>query len=374
MSALSFELFEYINDPRETIKIKHKLTDALSIVVCAVMGGAETYEDIEFFGRSKEAWLKQYLELKNGIPSHDTFRRIMMLIDPDEFEDLFFNWVQNHFRFQNKTPDHVAIDGKTMRRSFDRTKGLAPIHIVNAYSTKNKLVLTQKRVEDKKGEKTVLPELIQALDLENILVSIDAGGCYVDIATHIQDKKGEYLLALKGNQHHLHKDIKSYFEQNIFVNRPDYRPSSDTFDDSHGRRVRRRVFVHEDMSISPHLGLWPNPSKVLAVETIRSKKNETDVSIDFRYYITNSKRSHAELADSIRNHWAIENSLHWVLDMTFNEDYCRIRHRNEAMNMALIRKFVLNLVRKDPNKGSIKGKLKKASWSNDYILELLSFV
>ena len=372
MTRLIFDLFQDITDPREEIKIKHKLTDILSILVCAVISGAETYEDIELYGRSKENWLRQYLELENGIPSHDTFRRIMMLINPDEFEALFLNWVQHHMRLSNEDSDHIAIDGKTMRRSFDHTKGLAPIHIVNAYSSKNKLVLTQKAVNNKKGEKTVLPQLLQALELEDTLVSIDAGGCYTDIATQIHQQKGEYLLGLKGNQKHLHNDVKSYFEHHVFTSHPSCCPSSDRFEKSHGRLVRRRVFVHEDMTISSQLSLWPDPTKVLAIETISSKTNTPKVATDFRYYITNSKRSHKDLAEAIRNHWAIENSLHWVLDMTFNEDYCRIRHRNEAMNMSLIRKFVLNLIRKDPKKGSIKGKRKKASWSNDYLLDLLS--
>ena len=145
MTRLTFELFQEMTDPREEIKIKHKLTDILSILVCAVISGAETYEDIELYGRSKQDWLRQYLELENGIPSHDTFRRVMMLINPDEFEALFLNWVQHHMRLSNEAANHIAIDGKTMRRSFDHTKGLAPIHIVNAYSSKNKLVLTQKK-------------------------------------------------------------------------------------------------------------------------------------------------------------------------------------------------------------------------------------
>ena len=251
---LSFELFETITDPRDEFKIKYKLTDILSILVCAVISGADTYEDIELYGRSKKEWLQQFLELENGVPSHDTFRRVMMLIDPDEFESLFLNWVQNHILIKTNGPDHIAIDGKTMRGSVDYTKGLAPIHIVNAYSVKNRLILTQKAVSNRAGEKTILSPLLQALDLENTLVSIDAGGCFIDIASTIHQQKGDYLLALKGNQKRLHADIKAYFETHVFTASRAHSPTSDGFDESHGRLVRRRVFVHNDMRISPHLG------------------------------------------------------------------------------------------------------------------------
>lgn len=372
MEKLAKSLFWEIEDPRDDIKIKHQLTDILCILVCAVMSGAETYEDIELYGKSKESWLRQFLELKNGIPSHDTFRRIMMLIDPHKFEELFLNWVQNHIKRGKGDEEHIAIDGKTMRGSFDRKKGLSPLHIVSAYSTKNRLVLTQKSVADKSGEKAVLPELMKALNLEDTLVSIDAGGCYIDVAKQINEQGGDYLLALKGNQKLLHRDVKKYFDKAYFSLNSSGAISTDEFDNSHGRCVRRRVFVSKVTSQSPHLSAWPRPNKLIAVETIRTENNNPGTASDIRYYITSSKRDDASLGESIRNHWAIENSLHWVLDVTFNEDASRIRDRNEATNMALVRKYVLNLIRKDPKKGSIKGKRKKASWSDDYLLDLLS--
>jgi predicted transposase YbfD/YdcC len=367
-----FELFEEIEDPRIEKKTRHNLVDIISIAVCGVIVGSETFEDIEIYGLAKLDWFRSYLELRNGIPSHDTFRRIFSLINPEQFERIFSKWVKSVFcdeRF-----DQIAIDGKTLRGSQSRQNNRSAIHIVNAFCTKNKIVLSQKAVEDKSGEKTALPSLIEGLNLTDTLVSIDAGACYTDVAKQISEKGGDYLLALKGNQKTSHNYAIKHFETMVFstpANKSAMPASLDEFDDGHGRTVRRRVFVSDINSENTPLSKWPDISRLLAVETI-STRGQNITTSDIRYYISNSNREPKSLSKSIQNHWAIENSLHWVLDVTFNEDRSRIRDEVAAQNMSALRKFAINILRKETSKKiSIKAKQKLAGWSDNYMLNLI---
>src|SRR6059058_5760943 len=263
------EHFSALEDPRCSGKVEHRLLDILVIAVCAVIACAESWDDIALYGRSKLAWLKTFLELPNGIPSHDTFRRVFMLIDPDAFERCFLGWVRAVFRQEEDGPRQVAIDGKTVRRSFDRKHGRSPLHLVSAYATEGGIVLAQRATEGKGGELAVLPDLLDGLDLEGCLVSLDALACQRGIAERIVGRGGDYLLALKGNRRKAHAEVKAWFATNAFALGAPLRPCFDAFDESHGRLVRRRVFACPDVGAFATLADWPGLRAVLAVETIR---------------------------------------------------------------------------------------------------------
>src|SRR4051794_29374354 len=247
LEALITELAS-IEDPRCAWKVEHRLLDILVIAVCAVLGEAETFEDIALYGRCKEAWLRDFLALPNGIPSHDTFRRVFMLVDPEAFERCFLAWVRAVFRPGEGAPRQVAIDGKTVRRSFDRKKGRSPLHLVSAYATEGGIVLAQRAAESKGGELAVLPELLDGLDLRGCLVSLDALACRPAIAERVVGRGGDYLLALKGNRKKAHAEVKAWFAAKAFALGASLRPCFDAFDESRGRLVRRRVFACIDLA------------------------------------------------------------------------------------------------------------------------------
>ncbi len=236
--------FARIKDPRCDWKVEHKLIDILVIAVCAVIAEAESFEDIALYGRCKQDWLKRFLALPNGIPSHDTFRRVLMLIDPDAFERCFLDWVRSVFRPDVTAPRQIAIDGKTVRRSFDRRHGRSPLHLVSAFAVEHGLVLAQRATDAKRGELTVLLDLLDGLDLRSCLVSLDALACRPVVAEQIAVRGGEYLLARKGNQTKAHAAVKDWFLTHAFNRGASLRACFDAFDDGHGRSVRRRVFAY----------------------------------------------------------------------------------------------------------------------------------
>jgi predicted transposase YbfD/YdcC len=365
--------FETIEDPRCEWKVEHRLLDVLVIAVCAVLGEAESFEDIALYGRCKRPWLEGFLALPNGIPSHDTFRRVLMLVDPDAFERSFLGWVRAVFRPEEGGPRQVAIDGKTVRRSFDLRKGRSPLHLVSAYATEGGIVLAQRAAEEKKGELTVLPELLDGLDLCGCLASLDALACHPGIAQRIMARGGDYLLALKGNRKRAHAEVKAWFAANAFALGGPLRPCFDAFDDSHGRLVRRRVFACPDAGVFATLADWPGLKAVLAVETIRGIPGRGKVTAEIRYYLSSAALPPEALAVAIRNHWRVENGLHWILDVTFREDASRVRERNAARNLALLRKIALNLARADTSlKASLKGKRKYAGWDDGFMATLIA--
>src|SRR5215218_2210074 len=365
--------FETLEDPRCAWKVEHRLIDILVIAVCAVLGEAETFEDIALYGRCKLPWLERFLALPNGIPSHDTFRRVFMLIDPDAFERSFLGWVRAVFRHDEDAPRQVAIDGKTVRRSFDRKRGRSPLHLVSAYATEHGLVLAQRAAEEKRGELTVLPDLLEGLDLEGCLVSLDALACRPEIAERITARGGDYLLALKGNQRKAHAEVKAWFAANAFGLGAPLRPCFDAFDESHGRLVRRRVFACTDLAPFAALADWPGLATVVAVETIRGIPGRGKITTEIRHYLSSARLPPERLAAAIRSHWRVENGLHWVLDVGFREDASRVRERNAARNLALLRKIALNLARADDTlKASLKGKRKYAGWDDAFMATLIA--
>jgi predicted transposase YbfD/YdcC len=365
--------FASIQDPRCEWRVEHRLVDILVIAVCAVLGEAESFEDIALYGRCKQEWLQRFLELPNGIPSHDTFRRVLMLVDPEAFERCFLGWVRAVFRSDEDAPRQIAIDGKTVRGSFDRKHGRSPLHLVSAYATERGLVLAQRAAEEKKGELTVLPELLDGLDLRGCLVSLDALACRPEIAARVVGRGGDYLITLKSNQRKAHAEVRDWFAASAFALGAPLRPFFDAFDDGHGRRVRRRVFTCPDVGAFATLKDWPKLAAVLAVETIRGVNGRGKVTAEIRHCLSSAKLPPEVLAAAIRNHWRVESGLHWVLDVGFREDASRVRERNAARNLALLRRIALNLARADSTlKASLKGKRKYAGWDDSFMATLMA--
>ena len=370
------EQFATLEDPRCPGKIEHRLVDILVIAVCAVVAEAETFEDIALYGRCKEAWLRGFLDLPGGIPSHDTFRRVFMLIDPDAFERCFLSWVRAVFRTQGGEepagPEQIAVDGKLIRHSFDRRHGRSPLHLVSAYATGRGLVLAQHAVDHTGGEPAALPVVLEGLQLDGCLVSLDALSCRRDVAAHILTRGADYLLTLKANQGRIHDEVRAWFARHAFAPEADLRPCADGFDDTHGRLVRRRVFARPDTSCFTTLRDWPGLTTVLASETIRGVTGTETVTAEVRYDLSSSTAPPERLAQAIRRHWSIENGQHWVLDVTFGEDRSRVRERGAARNLALLRRIALDLLRADASlKASVKGRRKVAAWDDAYMTRLL---
>jgi predicted transposase YbfD/YdcC len=363
--------FAGLEDPRDTSRCDHPLIDILVIAVCAVIACAESWEDIELYGRSKRAWLESFPALPNGIPSHDTFRRVSMLIDPDAFEACFARWARSLAGTVER--EVVALDGKTVRRSGRRRHEHGPLHLVNAWASERGLALGQRAVDGKSNEIAAIPELLDTLRLDGCIVTLDAMGCQKAIAERIRAKGADYLLVLKANHGRAFEAVREHFERTCFGPGSGGRPVADAFDEGHGRLVRRRVFASPAAKDLEPLRGWPGLSTVLAVETIRGVKGSGTVEAEIRYFLASGDDDPAALAQAIRRHWSVENALHWVLDVTFREDDSRVRDRTAARNLALVRKVALNLVAADRgSRASLRGRRKKAAWNDDYMLQIIA--
>jgi predicted transposase YbfD/YdcC len=351
------DFFSDLTEPRGSNK-RHKLIDIIAIALCAVISVADTWEEIEEFGHAKAEWFETFLELPHGIPAHDTFARIFASMDPKEFQKAFLGWVES---IQSITRGIIAIDGKTLRRSYKKDK--SPIHMVSAWALENKMVLGQVKTKEKSNEITAIPELLTLLELEGCIVTIDAMGCQKEIAKMIIDKGADYVFGLKGNQGTLHDDVKLYFE--------DCLPSSfhETIDGDHGRIETRRYFTTSDIEWLPEKDKWKNLSTIVMAQRERYLNGET--SVETHYYITSLTNNAAQIAEAVRGHWGIENSLHWVLDIAFREDECRIRKDHAPANFATLRHMALNLLRQENSRRSIKTKRLRAGWDMDYLGKIL---
>jgi predicted transposase YbfD/YdcC len=363
--------FAGLADPRETRRCDHQLIDILAIAVCAVIACAESWEDIEIYGRSKRAWLGTFLELPNGIPSHDTFRRVFMLLDPDAFEACFATWAQSLAVGVER--EVVAVDGKTVRRSGSRRHEHGPLHLVSAWASGRGLALGQREVDGKSNEIAAIPELLDVLRLDGCIVTLDAMGCQRGIAARIRAKGADYLLVLKANHGRAFEAVREHFGRTCFGRGSGGRPVFDAFDEGHGRLVRRRVFASPAAGELEPLSGWPELTTVLAVETIRGVTGTGKVEAEVRYFLTSCDDDPAVLVQAIRRHWSVENALHWVLDVTFREDDSRVRDRTAARNLALLRKIALNLVASDRGgRASRRGRRKMAAWNDDYMLRIIA--
>lgn len=364
-----FVYFSRLEDPRIDRRKRHSLLDIIAITVCAVIAGADAWTDVEEFGKAKEAWLRTFLKLPNGIPSHDTFGRFFSLLDPVAFQQCFIGWVRAlHEAIQGV----VAIDGKTARRSHDASKGKSAIHLVSAWATENGIALGQVKVDDKSNEITAIPELLKQLQLQGCLVTIDAMGCQRDIAQSVLDRGADYLLAVKGNQEMLAEDVEQEFKaaQADGFAHMDHQ-YYETIEKAHGRIEKRQYWYTHDIGGLGTLERWPRLASMAMCRATRTVKGET--STEDRYFITSSTRQDVKaIAAAIRAHWKVENSLHWVLDMAFYEDQCRIRMGYAAENLATIRKLALNVIKANKSrKGGVRARRLQAGWDNDYLRQLL---
>jgi predicted transposase YbfD/YdcC len=363
------EMFSALEDPRvHQNKIHHKLLDIVTITVCAVICGADDWIDIVDFGEAKQEWLKQFLELPNGIPSHDTFSRVFSMINPEEFGKLFISWVSQMATRANGRV--VPIDGKTLRRSHDGDA--SPLHMVSAFCSDNRLVLGQIATEEKSNEITAIPALLDILDVEGATVTIDAMGAQKDIVHKIRDKGADYVIGLKTNQPKLHEGVEETFASvQLDAKATKQLGVHGIEDSSHGRDIIQQVFVTNDLSEIPTAEQWTDLRSVAMVIT-EFIDNKGRLTTERRYYFSSLEPNAKAMAHAIRAHWSIENSLHWVLDVTFHEDYSRVRRDNGAQNLAVMRHAALNLIRQEKaTKGSIKTKRKRAGWDNGYLETLL---
>jgi predicted transposase YbfD/YdcC len=360
--------FSIIQDPRIERTKEHKLLDIIVIALCGVISGADGWYEVEEFGNEKLEWLKTFLELNNGIPSHDTFGRVFAAINPEEFKKGFASWIE---AISGRVQGVVAIDGKTVRRSHDNKSGKAAIHMVSAWAANNRIVLGQTKVDDKSNEITAIPELLNQLLLKGCIVTIDAMGCQKEIAEKIRDRKADYVLAVKGNQGTLHDDIKLYFDDAEKNNFKGIKSSyHKTLDKDHGRIEKREYWTVSDIGWLYKKEQWKDVASIGMVKSERTIGRDT--TVETRYYITSLESNAGEFAESVRNHWAIENSLHWVLDMAFREDECRVRKEHAPENFAMLRHIALNLLKQETtSKGGIKTKRMKSAWSTNYLEKVL---
>jgi predicted transposase YbfD/YdcC len=366
--------FQTLEDPRIERTKKHNLLDILVIAVCTLLTGGEGCQDMELFGKSKQAWLQTFLTLPHGIPSHDTFGRVFARLNPQRFRECFLSWTRAVAQFTQGTL--ISLDGKTVKASFDRATARSPLHMLSAWcSEQGGLVVGQIKTDQKSNEITALPALLQLLAIKGCIVTIDAMGCQTAIATQIQDQGGDYLLAFKSNHKKTYAAIKAHFHQHIEHNLSWRNADNcfDAFDNTHGRRVRRRVWRMTDLGALPALEKWPGLRAVIAVETIRMTHKQAPVTSDYRFYLTSLVRSATAFVTMIRQHWDIENKLHWSLDVTFNEDRCRIRKEHAPENVASLRHVALNLLRQESSHPiSLRQKRLLCSLDDHYLLTVLS--
>lgn len=373
MSEWLDEYFGELPDPRVERTRQHKLIDIIGIALCAVICGADNWVEVAEFGQIREGWLRQFLELPNGIPSHDTFGRVFARLDADAFRQRFIQWVRDvHTLTKGQV---VAIDGKTVRRSGDKAAGTAAIHLVSAWASANQLVLGQVKVEGKSNEITAIPELLNMLVLRGCVVTLDAMGCQKKIVQTIRERQADYVLRVKENQGQLYQDIAEWFTYAEQVRFQDMDHShKQTVNKDHGRVEVRDCWVVSDpvaFEYLRHYGGWSDLHSIAKV--VRQRRQGGTTSIEIAYYISSLGNDAELVLACARAHWAIENSLHWVLDVTFREDDNRYRTGDGAQNMALLRKLAINLLRQDKSvKIGAQGKRLRAALDPNYLLHLLN--
>jgi len=364
--------FGELSDPRKGTLRYHNFIDILVIGICAVTCGADDYEAIADFGLAKAEWFETFLELPNGIPAQDTFWRVFEALEPEEFQNCFMSWMAGIRKAFSK--EVIAIDGKTLRRSYAKENDKSVIHMVSAWATANRMVLGQRKVDEKSNEITAIPELLKALELQGCIVTIDAMGCQTAIADLIVERQGDYLLSLKGNHSNLHDDVILLFddlvESEFTAFTYDY---STTIDKNHGRIERRRCWTIDFPTLDGCLrgaDKWRKLTTLVKVQSERTLNGKR--SVENRYFIASYHDTAQNILQQTRRHWHIENSLHWVLDIAFREDESRIRKGNGPQNFAVLRHIALNLLKQNSSsKLGIKNRRLRAGWDNEYLSDVL---
>lgn len=365
-----FTHFALVEDPRLDHNKRHTLMDIIVMAICAILCGADDWAGIACFAEAKETWFKTFLDLPNGIPSHDTFGRVFAMLDTDEFEKGFRSWISSISKLL--PGEVVAVDGKTARRSHNNSKGQNAIHMVSAFAHANGLTLGQLATETKSNEITAIPKLLKILNISGCIITIDAAGCQKKIVKTITQKQADYIIAVKGNQPFLEEDITSLFEE---INQANLSYAR-TQEKGHGREEIRECFVVNEKRFIEKIrncNQWKNLNSVVKINHIRIMNGrETQ---ETHYYISSLTSGDAEqILTATRNHWSIENSLHWILDVAFLEDQSRIRKGNAQKNFNLMRKITLALLKQDTTtKTGIKIKRHKAGWDEAYLLKTLGF-
>lgn len=366
--------FANINDPRQPEKIKHLLREILFMSTMAVIAGADEITDIAKYAKEKMGWFKTFLELPNGIPAHDTFNRVLCMLNPVEFEQSYVSWLSYYKDILPDTGevDIIPIDGKTLRGSADTNTAKKAIHIVSALSTKYGLILGQRKCAEKSNEITAIPELLNVLDIVGAIITIDAMGCQKKIAKKIIDKKGNFILALKGNQGNLLLEVTDMFEKikkkefKHFICNEDTETEKD-----HGRIETRHCITITNFDWLLEIKQW-TWVKSIAMVTSTVFKNGKE-TVEHRYYISSLTGDAKLINRAVRKHWHIENKVHWVLDVVFNEDGSRLRSGNGPQNVSLLKRLALNAIRaENSTNDSIRGKRKIASWNDNYALKIFS--
>ncbi len=371
------ECFAGLPDPRMDRTRRHNFIDILVIGLCSALVGGESFSDMERFGLLRKDWLKGFLELPDGIPSHDTFNRVFSALDPHAFLECFGQWVQGIC--PNLSDEVVAIDGKALRRALNQ--GEAIPYIVSAWACEHGLALGQVKVDEKSNEITAVPQLLNALKLKGAIVTLDAMGCQKDIASHIIQRQADYVLALKGNHATALEEVKAFFEDAVPPCATQCAPTADaarmdfyqTIDKGHGRIETRRYWQSTDLGWFEDKGLWKGLKSFGMVESIRRQKGKN--TIERRYYLSSLPLDARRFAHAVRGHWGVENNLHWCLDIIFREDDNRARTRNAAQNLASLRRIALNLLKKEQtNKDFLRGKRFAAALDPNYLLHLLGIL
>ncbi len=362
------DIFASVTDPRHPSKVQHPLPDLLTVAVCGVLVGADTFEEIELWAKEKLPWLRQYLSLPNGIPSHDTFARLFGLMDPHEFEMAFRRWVEGIL--PSVSPQVVALDGKTSRRSAKACE--APLHLVSAFAADAGVILGQQATATKSNEKTAIPDLLASLALEGCIVTIDAMGTQPSIAQAIRDRRADYVLAIKDNQPQLKEAIDDFFAQ--FCAAPAAQTPhqvNEEVNKAHGRLETRRCYVFDALDCLPKPARWPDLRCFVVIESTRESRGKTEQ--ERRYYLSSLEPNADQVAKAVRQHWRIENQVHWCLDVAFADDQMRARTAHAGHNLATLKRLTLNLIRLDPKprKGSFKTKRILAATSDEYRAHLL---
>lgn len=374
--------FGKLQDPRSHINRKHLLGDLMVICICGVLSGCDGPIAIGDWAQAKKAWLEQHLELPHGIPSHDTIGRLLMALQPSAFQACFAEWIEAVMASKEQalrdeaeetavvSPRHIAIDGKTLRRSHDRRKGLGPLHLVSAWAVDCGISLGQLATEEKSNEITAIPQLLQQIDVKNSIVTIDAAGCQKEIAAHIVDGGGDYCLALKGNQGHLHAAASAWIADQLLDDLADCEVATlEHQEKQHGREVHYLYHQFDAPEDLPGRQQWKKLRTIgVAIRYSKCGEKETD---DVRFYISSLPRDVALFAKSVRGHWGIENSLHWCLDVTFREDDSRVRERRLTDNLAWLKRFAISLLKQVPDQRSVAMRRRCCGWNEDYLTQVL---